>query len=518
MTLISSLNIAQQALSVSQAAITVVSNNIANVDNENYSKLRVNLTDVATGGSATNVISQANALSGVQMGEIERYSNSYLQNYYWKENSAYSYADEYATVASSVEDLMNELKDTGLSSALSTFYNAVNDLNANPTNSSARENYVSAAQNVCTVFNSNSDNLNDIKTSLVGNYKETGSIDSSEIASQVDQVNNLLDQIATVNSSIVKTSSSDIESPALLDKRDGLISQLSKYIPVTIAENGNGTINVSLNGMDLVEAATVTGYLSASTGTAAEPAQISIIDPDKQTLHNNVNNSITTGSIGAILSICGSDPTKFTISGVVKNLDTLASGFATVMNTIQNGNPNGDTTTALCLSPDGKTLIPATENIFVIGNAADTVVTADNISVNANVIKDPNLVAAARLDLTKYTAPSQYNKNTGDNTNATLILSSRNKTYATELQGKSVEGFLSNAVSTVGTQVASLNDDLATQTTVLKEVKTQLSSETGVNMDEELVDLMKYQRAYQSAARVFSTCNDLMDTLMNLGK
>lgn len=518
MTLVSSLNIAQQALSVSQAAITVVSNNIANVDNPNYSKLRVNLSDVATGSSATNLTAQANSLSGVQMGEIERYSNSYLQNYYWKENSSASYAGEYATVAASVEDLMNELKDTGLSNALTTFYSAVDDLNDNPTDSSARENYVSAAQNVCAIFNSNSQNLSDIKTSLVGNYADSSSIDSSEIASQVDQVNNLLDQIAKVNSSIVKTSSSDIASPALLDQRDGLISQLSAYVPVTVEENGNGTINITVDGLELVKASTVTGYLKASSGTAAEPAHIDVVDSKNQLLYEDINDSINSGSIGAILDICGSDPTKFTISGVEKELNTLARGFATVMNTMQNGNPNGDGTTALCLSADGKTLITATEDIFVIGNSTDTVVTAGNISINSDIISDPNLVAAARLDLTKYTDPTQYNKNTGDNTNATLIINSRNKTYTTELQGKSVEGFLSNAVSTVGTQVASINDDLETQKTVLQEVKTQLSSETGVNLDEELVDLMKYQRAYQAAARVFSTCNDLMETLMNLGR
>ena len=571
MSLISSLNIAQQALSANQAAITVVSNNVANVDNKNYSKLNVELASVVNyTPSSGNPVSIANSLSGVEIADINRSTDTYLQKYYWEENSTASYLNQYYSVASNIEDIVNELNDTGLSKALTTFYQAVNALNSNPTDITARQNYVSASENICYVFNNTYNSLTDLQQSLVGNYNEPNSINASSIADQAEEVNTLLDQLADVNSSILKTNSRTSSSSALLDQRDAIISSLTSLIPVNVVENSNGTVNVSLGKNDLLLSVTVKGNLQTTTGTASQPAVINVIDPnDNSVIDANINSSISSGSIGAILDACGgATSTNFTINGVMSQLNTLAATFSSIMNNIQTGDPTGDKSIAYCLTSDGSKLQVATENIFTsssaasntttntrataagdkagttistatdaAGNATTTTTTltlntstnqttvtttitsgisAGNISVNSNMDSNPYLIAAGRLTPEEYNNFSKYETSTGNNDNATLIMNSRNTKYE-GLGNLTVESYLASAASGAGIKVASIESDLENQELVLNQVETSLASAKGVNLDQELIDLIKFQRAYRAAARVFNICNELLQGLINLG-
>lgn len=514
MSLVSSINIANQALLVNQSAITAVSNNISNVDTEGYSKLNVHLASVVNyTPSAGNALSIANSLSGVELSKVERSTSSYLQNYYWQENSTDSYLSKYTTIATNVENLTNELNTTGLSTALSNFYTAANALNQNPSDITVRQNFISVAESVCSVFNSISKNLSDLRTSLVGNTTNSTTLDSSEVAGNVQNVNNLLDQIASINYNIIKTNSKNTSSSVLLDQRDKLIGELSSLIPTTVTQNSNGTVDISLGDYSLLKSSTISGYLDATTGDTSNPAIINIVDKNNTTISSNINSAITGGKIGAILDACGSDSTKFTISGVLSDLNTLASQFASAFNEIQTGDPAGDGTTAMCMDSSSKTLIPATQDIFTTKDGSATL-TAGNIGVNSTVKNNAYLIAAARIDT--MTTPSYANA-TGNNSNTTLILAARNATY-NALGSVTMETYLASTVSKVGTDVKSLNNNLTSQDAVLAEVKTQLSSATGVNLDQELVDLIKYQRSYQAAARVFTVCSDLMGELINLGK
>lgn len=524
MTLVSSLNIARQALSVTQAAITVVSNNISNVSTEGYSKLTAELSDVVSYSTNTNVIGQANSLSGVQLSQIKRSSDAYLQSYYWNENADYTYYKEAASVASNVESIVNELNDSGLSTALSNFYTAVTQLSSDPTDSSARANFVSTAENVCSVFNSYSDSLTKVVTSLVGDPTAAGSVDSSEISSETTTINSLLTQIADVNKSLNETASSGLSSSSLLDERDSLITKLSGYMNAEVNITSTGLANISIGGHSLINGSTVVGTLGVQTGTASEPAQVNILDSSGTVTQSNINSSITSGSMGAILDVCGTSSSGFTISSVMSDLDTLASSFANIMNTIQTGDPNGDNSVALCIDKTTGQLTKANNVLFVNGISATntTGITAANISVSTAIQSDNDLVAAARVSNAVYTAvPSTYPNDTGNNSNATLITKTKTNKYSSAsapLNNQTITGYLDTAVAKVGYSSSDLTSSLSTQTTVLSEIKSQLSSETGVNLDEELSDLIKYQRAYESSARVFSTVNDLLGELIQIGK
>lgn len=513
MSIISSLNIAQQALAVNQAAITVVSNNIANVDTEGYSKLRVDLgTVINNTPSAGNKISVAESCSGVTINSVKRYSDTYLQNYYRQENTTYSYLKQYSQMGSNIQDLVNELNGTGLEQALTNFYTAANTLSGDPSDITARSNYVQSASNVAAVFNNTANDLNNLKRSLIGDPSIAGSLESSAISSSITDVNSLLDQLAKVNFDIIKTNSSSAsENSALLDKRDTLLKQLSSAMPIAVSEQPNGTVNVSLGDYNLVSGAVVKGYLAVDpSGNPSNPVTISIVDAHGTQLVSNVNSDINSGSIGAILDICGSNSNNLTISGVLKNLDTMANNFSTVLNQIQTGDPNGDGTTAMAIDKVTKKLTVANQAMYQTSDGTP-VITASNITVNPNIIGDPYLVAAARV-----VNPADISA-VGNNSNMTLVLNSRTKSYG-GLGDTTFESYLSGLVSQVGSQVKNINTNLEDQTSVINQVESNLKSKIGVNLDEELVDLVKYQRAYQASARVFSVCNSLLDELVNLGK
>lgn len=567
MSLLSSINIAQQALTINQAAITAVSNNIANVDTDGYSKLRAGQAAVVNyTPAAGNAVSVAESCGGVKLTEVSRYSDWYLQSYYWQENTTKSYLDQAASTASNVEDIVNELQTTGLSSALEKFYTAANTLSNSPSDITARQNYVDAAQSVCSVFNTMSGNLSDIQKSLSGTGIADGSLSTSELSNQVTKVNTLLDQLADVNFSIIKTNNGDTSSNSLLDQRDILLGQLSELMPVNISQYSNGTVKISLGDTALVTGTVVAGHLKAAeTGSSANPVQMSIVDPENPlvTVNPDVTSDINNGSIGSILDICGSDVTKFNINSVLSDLNTMASEFANVLNEIQVGDLNGDGTTPMAMDRNTKLLINSNNLMFVNsssptttstsvtspvvpgdvngtttttlggvttivtthinGGGTKTVVTqtqsaigAANISVNSNIINDPYLVAAARVT---NPAAAGVTAQTGNNSNVALVLDARtDSTYYSSLGGTTLEKFLSNSVSSVGSDVEGINTRLKNQTLVVGEVKNNLQSKTGVNMDEELTDLIKYQRAYQAAARIFSVCNDLLAELVNLAR
>jgi len=546
---------AKQALAVNEAAITAVSNNISNVDTPGYSKLRVNLASVvikSSSSTANNVITGVNSLSGVEVSSISRYSNTYLQSSYWGANSDSSYMNEYSNIASNIESLTNELQDSGLSTALSNFYSSIDALAAAPNDATARGNYLTAAQNVCTMFNSTGASLSDIKESLVGNGDST---DGSELSSSVDQVNGLLDQLANINSSIIKTggATNSASSSGLLDQRDSLVTQLSSLMNVNVTQNANGTVGISLGNDALVSSSSVVGYLNAANSvdiSGNTVTTMNIVDKKGTTIYPDVNDSITSGSIGAILDSCGTNSDNLTISNVTKGLDTLAQSFANALNIVQRDDPDGDGSVPMCITTDGtNTLSPASELIAVNKNSITTTtttsttgqttttissssagITAADIAINPNVVAFPNKIAAARLSASEYQdwlATGEHSQDTGNNKNATILQTLRTAKLTqaydsdyniTDLGNNTIDGYLANIVGNVGTKTENINTSLTTQTSVVASIKSQLSSETGVNLDEELTDLIKYQRAYEASARIFSTCSSILQELVMLGK
>lgn len=510
MSILSCMNIAQQALVINEAALSVVSNNIANVDTDGYSRQRVVMTpSVNYSAIGNSVENQVNSSSGVDLLRVERYTDTYMQAYFRQQTSDESYLNESSNIAADIEDTMNELDGTGLEAAFSAFYEAAQTLSLYPADSSARQNYVEQAQTVALKFNNIASSFTDISTSLVGNGSQT-SLDSSKISGAITDVNAKIEQLTKINSDIIRVGSSDLTPNSLLDQRDAIIDELSKLIPVSVTENTNGTINLSLNGIDLITGPVMNAKLGVETKAGSvPPVVVQLLDADGNVKIQNISSSIDSGSVGAMLDMCGPSIDKsLTVPGVLKELDDLAKGFAGIINDLQT---KADTSgTPMAMNNGTKTLIASTENIFESNGGG--AITAGNIQINSKVLNNPYLVATARVD------PLDYEDTAiGNNSNMIKVIESRTANSGS-LANSSPEGYVANMVSSFGLKVSTINNDLKSQTAVLTQVGTKLASATGVNLNEELMDITKYQTAYQASARVYSVCNDLLDTLINLGR
>jgi len=522
MSLVSSMNIAREGMTVSQAGITTVSNNIANIDTEGYSKLKLAQSSVAStyDPKSQSPVVKAESLSGVTVDAVTRYSDSYLQSSYWDKSSSSSFYSSYSSSAAQVQDITNELNTTGITTAISKFYTAASAVSGNSADKTLRANYVSAAQNVASTFNSASTSLTNLHTSLVGTI---GNTDSSTIATNINSANTYLDQLAKINDSIKSTRASDgTPSSSLLDQRDSLVTKITQLTNVSTSENKDGTINVSLGQNVLVNSSKVTGHLSAYNEGDASTAdtsdyitKVNVVDPSTNKFTADVTSDITGGSIGAILAVSGSSTSgNLTINSVLSSLNGMASSFASVLNTIQTTADSNGTPMALNSTGTALQAVHASDVIFNTSDGSSTI-TAANLQVNSSIVSDPYKIAAARVTNTSDTTA------TGNNSNMKEIIDARtNASYynGTAISGSTLEGAISSEVSSIGTDVSSIKASATTSASVLSQAKSSLSSATGVNLDEELSDMIKYQQAYQASARVFSTCNDLLDTLVNLGK
>ena len=513
MSLSASMNIGLGALNVNQAAINVVSNNIANMNTQGYSKQRAELENLKGYSAIANSAGKSNYIgNGVTIAKISSYRDIYMDRNFRTENSQYKLNETLYEYASNIETIMNEYKDGGIKNALEKFYDAAQSLASDPSNSVYRTNFATQAQNVGKMFNSLHSSLSEKRAEIVGDVNAPGSLASSMTGVAVDEVNEKLQSLADLNYKIIIAEAKGNGSASLRDERSRLLDEISSQIPTTVTENTNGTVNLYIGDMRLVKGAKLECTLEATVGDDTTPAVINILDDQGNVKFANVNDKIDGGQIGAYLKMGSSEPNTLSYANVISQLNQLASGFANDLNSIQkytNGNMQ-----AMKIEVDAATgelkLAQATEDLFVSsdGNPID----ASNIKINDVILSNPNEIAAARVDITNY---DEFE--VGNSDNIKLMIEARDTNNA-NLNNTSVDKFLTSIVSNIGTKTANIKSDYEVNQSTKTVVENERQNKIGVNLDEELMDLIKYQTGYQAASRIFNITSELMMTLVNLGK
>lgn len=513
MSLSASMNIGLGALNVNQAAINVVSNNIANMNTDGYSKQRAELENLKGYSAIANSAGKSNYIgNGVSIAKISTYRDIYMDRNFRSENTQYKLNETLYSYASNIETIMNEYEDGGIKSALEKFYDAAQSLASDPSNSVYRTNFATQAQNVGNVFNKLHSSLSEKRKEIVGDVNDPGSLDSSMVGVAVDEVNEKLQSLADLNYKIIIAEAKGNGSQSLRDERSRLLDEISSQIPVTVTENSNGTVNLYMNDMRLVKGARLECTLEAKVGDETTPAVINVLDEQGNIKFANVNDKIDSGQIGAYLEMGSSKPNTLSYANVILQLNQLAFGFANDLNAIQKYS-NGDIQ-AMKIEVDAATgelkLAQATEDLFVSNDGNP--INASNIKLNDVILSNPNEIAAARVDITNYD-PFEV----GNSDNIKLMIEARDTNNA-NLNNTSVDKFLTSIVSNIGTKTANLKSDYEISQSTKTVVETERQNKIGVNLDEELMDLVKYQTGYQAASRIFNITSELMMTLVNLGK
>lgn len=490
--LFSALHISASSLRASQSAMSIISNNISNMNTEGYHRQKVNLGTLVVGGSIGNsVTAQVNSSMGVEILNVERYTSLLEGDYYNSEISRQGYLNKQQESAENIAKQFDEINGSGLESAINDMYTKLDNLNQYPTDATAKTAFLDSVTTLAETFNSLSNTITKQKTASVGDGKSQASLDKSELGQSIAALNQGLEDLADINKMLMSTNTGTLENNNLLDRRDSLLKELSQYAEFETKTYANGSVNLKLKGTDVVSGSVVNGRFDVNY-TAEGEAAISFGKDNGETL-TNINKKFDSGKIGGLLNTANFDNT-------MSELDTLAETFATALNKIQ--------TRAGAYYFDGQKL--SNDNldqykIFTTKDGSDKI-TASNISVNSVLTKGDgyNKLATAYFE-----DPAAVDLNSVGNTgNVQEFLGTK-----TELG----EAY-SSVLGRVSSRAESNSNAAAFQDSVVKSIDDKIKEQTGVDMNEEITELIKFQTAFEASSRVFNVCNEVLDTLMRLGE
>jgi flagellar hook-associated protein 1 FlgK len=455
--LTTSLNIATQSMLAEQGAIETTTNNIANSNTPGYSRQVPNLEEAS--------IIQIGPLTfgtGVKLGSVTSLRDAILDLRVNQETQQQGQLNAFLEGGQQIQALFNETSGTGLQTPLSAFFNSLSELASNPSDLTTRQNVITSAQNLATAFNQSSNNL----TTLQRNT-------DLAVQQSVSEINSLTAQIAQVNQQVIAATKSGENAGPFQDQRQQLINQLSDYIDVSEVDTGDGGLTLTTTA----GAALVVGNQSFALTTQANPAS------SFQDVYANgadITSQISGGTLAGQIQIRDQE-----IPSVQNSLNMLAYYLSTAVNNQNklgydlNGNAGGNLFT------------PLTQ---VQGAAA-------NLNVATT---DPTLIAASGT-------PGQYNA--GDNSNANALLALQNQNI---VAGQTPLSYYSDLVFKIGNDVSTAQTTEQAGSQTLLQLQNLQGGVSGVDINEEAANLVRFQTAYQASAQVAAVINTLLQSTINM--
>lgn len=454
------LSTATSALLTQQRAINVTGNNIANVNTPGYSRQKLNLETSTPTQTGLGLMS-----FGVTSTDVERVYDRFLGVQLNNENADLGRWEAQKGMLDRVEVVFDESGGYGLNQSLSDFWNSWQDLSLNPSGQTERSVAAAASQGLADTIRQKYSDLEQVQ----------GDIDTA-VKDGVENVNRLAAQIADLNQKIARTEIGGTNANDYRDSRDLVLKQLSEIIDIKSFEDASGQVVVSVGaGRPLVESGNT---WQLSTPTNAD-GHTDIIWPDANGGSLNISGEITGGKIGGWLQTRDTQ-----IAGYQDDLDALAQGLMTEVNSLH----------AAGYGLDGTT----NTDLFTGTGAAD-------MAVNADILDDPNLIAASA---TAAGVPGNADQ---------AIAINALRTSMTMNGGTATFDAASNSlVSQVGYDVQTAKANASHQADMMTYLENYRESVSGVSLDEEMVNLVKFEAAYNAAAKMVSMADQMLDSLMNI--
>src|SRR5690625_833645 len=486
------LEMAKQALFAQQAALYTTGHNIANANTDGYSRQRVNFKTMSPYPAASRNRPEIPGQmgTGVQIDTVERIRNQFLDSQFRTENSKSGYWDTKADALSRMEELLNEPSDSGLSKTMSEFWDSLQELSANPTNSGARSVVANRALAVTETFNHLSKSLNAIRTDL-----------ENQIGTTVDQVNSLLRQINRINEQVQQVEPHGYLPNDLYDKRDLLIDELSQImnINVTYTDSSNSSLDIG-QGIASIE-------IVNAEGKSLESDSVFLIErnSDGSPMINELDLNIDGDNVVVTVEGYGANVSMASIgslSGLIESyseiypkmleqLDKLAYEFAVGFNELHHGGYDLEGLTGIDFF-----IIPDYDPINSTGAAG-------GITVNQDILDHPELIAASD------------GGTSGNGDYAQKLADFFSDPTAVNLDGKSVNSYFESIIGKLGVDAQEANRNADNTDVLRSQVVEQRMSVSAVSLDEEMTNMIKFQHAYNAAARSMTTIDEMLDRIIN---
>lgn len=533
--MINSLYIGRSGLDAAKYSVDVTSNNIANENTAGYVKRTINTSELST--------LEDDIGNGVSFDSVTRSTSVYLYDKLVSQDSLSSYYEAEDSILGNIEMMFSETENSGFSSTLSNYFDSLETLRSDPSNLIYKNDFSSQSEFIVEGLQSLNENLNNTISST-----------KIQLEDDVETINNILERIVSLNEQILQSNTTSID---LLDKRDTLEKELSTYVDIEV-NRSSSTYNLKVSGVNVIFNNTNLHEISIKEENIAQKdvydsSNFSSLDfSTGDTVSLVLNNTEIELEIPPTNTLGGST-TNEQIAYAINHNSNFSNDYEATLDTSNNLIITSKTT-----GEEGKFDIAISVNGTEITKNSNSIEAENNVSLavyNNELNLSSGSLKALTEELTSSTSNIYSYKNSLDDFAKTFI-DTVNSNSATPLYyGSSVESmsFISDNVNslisddleklaqiqwsddiTIGNETTSFVDfyksllvtissnvednsfKLESQNAVVNSLETTYNNLTKVDPDTEMINLLQYQAAYEANAKVISTVDEMLQTLLNM--
>ncbi|HVO19375.1 MAG TPA: flagellar hook-associated protein FlgK [Anaeromyxobacter sp.] len=452
------LSMGASSLDAQTGAAATNANNLENVDTPGYARQMARLEP----SLPSELVGNTYVGNGATLGQVTQARDRFVEAQLPVAFGNAASSDATAKVLGAVS-VLDPQGSGGLSSALSGFYSAFSALSQNASDPSLRQAAVAAAGALALSFQQTRGSLESARSGA-----------DQSVAGDVSEVNSLASQVASLNGQIRAASASGAQPNDLLDARQKAIDQLAQLTGATVVPTSEGDASLFLPG----GAALVSSLQAATLSAVPDPSNNGHLALNLS-LGGTTSSVSPGGELGGLLSARDGG-----LGSAVSGLDTLAWDLAGAINTVHQAG----------VDLDGN----AGQALFTVSSAAGA---AAQIAVNPAIVGDTDLLA------------TRTTGGTGDASNVLALLA----TSSTPLSGgQDASATLAQITSAFGAAAQSASAASEADDAIKTQLVTMRQSTSSVSTDDELVEMQKTQQAYAAIAKVISTTDSMLDTLVQI--
>lgn len=520
------IEIAKRAILANQYALQTTGHNVANANTPGYSRQVVNMAAArpieAPGFTKSTLLGQYGM--GVEITSVRRVRETFLDDQFRNENKYLGEWQVKQDTLDKLEAIFNEPSDTGIRHVIEKFWNAWQNVSNEKGSMEARAALIEQTLAMTDAFNHASRQISDLEADITQNI----SIKATEITTY-------LNQIATLNDDIRRIEGFGDYANDLRDQRDLLVDRLSKIINVSVTEMPNG-YTITMGGTELVvgpdvqvqvDAAFLEGAYTAGELNSGEVfGMFHSLDHyvrDYRAQLDSMVRALVEGEFTVTLPAGTVIPDGVEIGGVTYSDAAgnreLTSDLTVTVKGInglhQLGYTYGDPDPVTGRVPNG---LP-----FFTIKSGYTDLTAESITLNPDIASDPKQVASSGRVYRDANGDERVVE--GNSTIALLIAGARNQGIDFSavaspdavpiLSRGTFDEFFRSVISRLGVEAQEAQRQAANQDILVTQVDSRRQSVSGVSLDEEMTNMIRFQHAYNAAARTLTTVDELLDRLIN---
>jgi flagellar hook-associated protein 1 len=394
--------------------------------------------------------------NGVKIADVLRVRDQLVDAHIIGTNPKYSDSNRQSQLINDVEQIFSEPSDLGVSNLLTNFFNSFNELAVTPNSSPLRVNVINAANNLSAKVSSINQSLSSLKTDI-----------RNEFSQKVTQVNTLLKQIHQINFEQFSNSFSGVSANDLYDKRDELINQLSQLVNVNVTYDETNSAVISIGGALAADRMHASEFVMEDTGSKLT---LKLKDGEYPVVLNG-------GELNALSQVYS------------KKIPSYQSKLDEVINKLVDSVNQAHSTGYTNTDP------PETGLNFFDGYENGV------LKINQEIISDPNKIAASA---------------DGTEGNGDIALSIAQLTDAKLIGGSTLLESYSTLVNGLGNDSMLQQNYAQANSLVLSQLQQQQASQSGVSLDEEMTNVLAFQRSYEASAKLIKVADELLQTILQM--